>query len=86
MLSSQEKIELKQKIKSNQHVADYFLTDNATLSQLIGTLATDVVKVGLATGASIVAASALVGFGVTLDYWPHYSRGCSGLAGFYGAG
>ncbi len=39
-------------------VVDYFLTDSATLSQLIGTLATDVVKIGLATGASIVAASA----------------------------
>jgi len=71
---------------SAYRVADYFLTDNATLSQLIGTLATDVVKVGLATGASIVAASALVGFGVTLGYWSHYSRGCSRLVGFYGAG
>lgn len=39
-------------------VADYFLTDQATLSQLIGTLATDVVKVGIATGASILAATA----------------------------
>jgi hypothetical protein len=55
---------------SAYRVADYFLTDNATLSQLIGTLATDVVKVGLATGASIVAASALVGFGVTLAIGP----------------
>jgi hypothetical protein len=55
---------------SAYRVADYFLTDNATLSQLIGTLATDVVKVGLATDASIVAASALVGFGVTLAIGP----------------
>ncbi|WP_082122581.1 hypothetical protein, partial [Arsukibacterium sp. MJ3] len=55
---------------SAYRVADYFLTDNATLNQLIGTLATDVVKVGLATGASIVAASALVGFGVTLAIGP----------------
>jgi len=39
-------------------VIDYFLTDSATLNQLIGTLATDVVKIGLATSASIVAASA----------------------------
>lgn len=38
-------------------VADYFLTDQATLNQLIGTLATDVVKVGVATGAAILAAS-----------------------------
>lgn len=39
-------------------VADYFLTDQTTLSQLIGTLATDVVKVGIVTGASIAAATA----------------------------
>ncbi|HWV16765.1 MAG TPA: hypothetical protein VN030_15150 [Cellvibrio sp.] len=42
-------------------VADYFLTDHATLSQLVGTLATDVVKVGIVTGASIVAATAVAG-------------------------
>ncbi len=42
---------------SAYRVANYFLTDEATLSQLIGSLATDVVKVGIATGASIVAAS-----------------------------
>jgi len=38
-------------------VADYFLRDGATLNQLIGSLATDVVKVGIATGASIAAVS-----------------------------
>lgn len=42
-------------------VADYFLTDQATLSQLVGTLATDVVKVGIVTGASIIAATAIAG-------------------------
>lgn len=42
---------------SAYRVADYFLTDSATLNQLVGTLATDIVKIGLATGASIVAAS-----------------------------
>merc|ERR1711916_144560 len=42
-------------------VADYFLTDQATLSQLVGALATDVVKVGITTGASIVAATAIAG-------------------------
>jgi hypothetical protein len=42
---------------STYRVADYFLTDQATLNQLIGTLATDVVKVGIATGAAILAAS-----------------------------
>lgn len=44
---------------SSYRVADYFLTDGATLSQLIGTLATDVVKVGLAVGASITAVAML---------------------------
>ena len=39
-------------------IVDYFLTDQMTLNQLIGTLATDVVKVGIATGASIAAATA----------------------------
>jgi len=55
---------------SAYRVTDYFLTDKATLSQLIGSLATDVVKVGFATGASIGAASALVGAGVTLAVGP----------------
>ncbi|VAW86539.1 hypothetical protein MNBD_GAMMA17-2278 [hydrothermal vent metagenome] len=51
-------------------VADYFLTDNATLSQLIGSLATDIVKVGIATGASIAAASAVIGLGITIAVGP----------------
>lgn len=42
---------------STYRVTDYFLTDETTLSQLIGSLATDVVKVGIATGVSIAAAS-----------------------------
>ena len=46
---------------SAYRVADYFLTDQATLSQLVGALATDVVKVGIATGASIIAATAIAG-------------------------
>ena len=37
-------------------VADYLLTDKATLSSLIGPLATDIVKVGIASGFSIGAA------------------------------
>lgn len=45
---------------SAYRVADYFLTDQAMLSQLIGTLATDVVKVGIATGAAILVASSTV--------------------------
>jgi hypothetical protein len=40
-------------------IVDYFLTDEATLSQLVGTLATDIVKVGITTGASIAAAIAV---------------------------
>ena len=45
---------------SAYRVADYFLTDQATLNQLIGTLATDVVKVGIVTGAAILIASSTV--------------------------
>ncbi len=40
-------------LMSLYRIADYFLTDEATLSQLIGSLATDVVKIGIVTGASI---------------------------------
>lgn len=39
-------------------IVDFLLTDDMTLTHLIGTLATDIVKVGIATGASIVAATA----------------------------
>jgi len=55
---------------SAYRVANYFLTDQATLSQLIGSLATDVVKVGIATGASIAAASAVVAMGFTIAIGP----------------
>lgn len=51
-------------------VVDYFLTDTATLNQLIGTLATDVVKVGIATGASIAAASIAASTGFILALGP----------------
>jgi hypothetical protein len=51
---------------STYRVTDYFLTDQATLSQLIGSLATDVVKVGIATGASIAAAVAMGGFSIAV--------------------
>lgn len=44
---------------SAYRVVDYVLTDEATLSQLVGTLATDIVKVGIATGASIALAAAV---------------------------
>lgn len=55
---------------SAYRIADYVLSDGTTLSQLVGTLATDVIKVGIATGVSIAAASAVVGFGVTLAVGP----------------
>lgn len=52
-------------------VVDYFLTDSSTLNQLIGTLSTDVVKIGLATGASILAASSIAASsGVLVAFGP----------------
>jgi hypothetical protein len=66
---------------SGYRIVDYALTDEATLSRLIGTLATDVVKVGLVVAASVGAAVAtstaviavgpilavvIVGFGLTV--------------------
>jgi len=62
---------------SAYRVTDYFLTDQATLSQLIGTLATDVVKVGIATAASIGAAVVMGGFYV--GCWANSSRSCRGV-------
>lgn len=62
-------------------VADYVLTDKITLTQLVGTLATDLVKVGIVTGTSIgmaalaggmsiaigpLAAVVIIGFGLSL--------------------
>lgn len=43
-------------IMSGYRVADYILRDSATLSQLIGGLATDVAKIGVSTGVALVAA------------------------------
>ncbi len=51
-------------------VADYFLTDRVTLTRFVGSLATDIVKVGIATGASIAGASLAIGFGMTLAIGP----------------
>ena len=51
---------------SAYRVADYFLTDEATLSQLIGSLATDVVKVGITTAASVAAATIAGGLTVAV--------------------
>lgn len=42
---------------TSYRVADYFLRDRATLSRLVGTLATDIMKVGIATGAAIAVAT-----------------------------
>lgn len=65
-------------------VVDYFMSDTVTLNQLVGTLATDVVKIGIATGASIAAASAVVGFGVTIAIGPIVAVVVVGLAFNYG--
>jgi len=65
-------------------VIDFFLTDSSTLNQLVGTLATDIVKIGIATGASIAAASAVVGFGVTLAIGPILAVVVVGLTLNYG--
>ena len=51
-------------------VIDFFLTDSATLNQLIGTLATDVVKVGIATGASIAASTFVASTGFVIAFGP----------------
>ncbi|MFL7867064.1 hypothetical protein [Vibrio cincinnatiensis] len=55
---------------SSYRIVDYFLTDNATLTQLVGSLATDVVKIGITTGASIAAASGFVALGFTVAIGP----------------
>ena len=47
---------------TSYRVVDYALTDEATLSQLIGALSTDVVKVGITTAASIATAVFMGGF------------------------
>lgn len=59
-------------------VIDHLLTDQSTLSQLIGTLATDVVKVGLTIGASL--AGAVVGSAFT------FAIGPLAIALFFGIG
>lgn len=53
---------------TSYRIIDYVLTDQATLSRLVGTLATDVVKVGISAGASIAAA--IVAGGFTLAIGP----------------
>jgi len=52
---------------SAYRIIDYFLKDNSTLNTLIGTLATDVVKVGFATGASVLAGTSIAALGVALS-------------------
>lgn len=48
-------------------VADYFLSDDATLTQLVGSLSTDIVKVGITTGASVAAAAGASALGTALS-------------------
>ncbi len=40
---------------TSYRVIDCFLTDRVTLTHMVGSLATDIVKIGIATGASIAA-------------------------------
>jgi len=49
-------------------IIDFFLNDKATLYQLIGTLATDVVKIAAATGASMLAATWVAGAAATATF------------------
>lgn len=65
-------------------VIDFFMSDTMTLNRLFGTLATDVVKIGIATAASIAAASAVVGFGVTIAIGPILAVVVVGVAFNYG--
>lgn len=51
---------------SAYRILDFVLTDEVTLSQLIGTLATDVVKVGITTAASIGAAVVVGAFSLAI--------------------
>ncbi|WP_036254611.1 hypothetical protein [Methylobacter sp. BBA5.1] len=71
---------------SSYRVADYFLTDQATLSRLIGSLATDVVKIGIATGASIAAAYGVVALGITVAIGPILAVVIVGIASSYELG
>lgn len=51
---------------SAYRIAEFVLTDEATLSYTVGYLATDIVKVGIATGASIAAAAAATAFSIAI--------------------
>lgn len=61
-------------------VIDYFLTDSATLMQLIGTLATDVVKIGISTGAAIAAATGMAATGFLVAIGPIVAAIVIGIA------
>lgn len=52
-------------------VLDFFLTDNSTLTRLIGTIATDIVKIGIASGVTIgLATSVGLTVGTTMAVGP----------------
>lgn len=67
---------------TSYRIIDYLLTDEVTLTRLIGTLATDVVKIGLATGASIAAAAFVAGV-TTIAVGPILAVVFVGIAGAY---
>ncbi len=67
-------------LMTGYRVIDYFLTDRQTLSHLVGHLATDIVKVGLVTGASI-AIGILVSTYVVFAVGPILVVVLTGIAG-----
>jgi len=67
---------------SGYRIVDYVLTDEATLTQLVGTLATDFVKVGIATGASIAAVTFVAGV-TTIAIGPIVAVIIVGVVGSY---
>ncbi|MCP4113914.1 MAG: hypothetical protein GY737_00645 [Desulfobacteraceae bacterium] len=63
-------------------VIDHMLTDESTLTQLVGTLTTDIIKIGIATGASIATATFVAGI-TTIAIGPIVAVIFVGVAGSY---
>ena len=56
---------------SSYRIADYVLSDDQTLTRLIGSLATNVVKVGIATVAGTAAGTFVAGITTLVGFGPH---------------
>ena len=67
-------------LMTGYRVIDYVLTDKATLSQLIGRLATDIVKIGITVGLSIATAAG-VGLLTSVAIGPLFAVIVIGVAG-----